>query len=126
MSRWFPSPNYEYLVTRYRISTFDRLQDYVSERAYVAQVDLQRHPSKVLVKIEPPFPTEAWSSLGYAEISQRVLAPRHQGASIFPMISESPCHVHMCVPKPGGTWENGPYAILEWGTLSELDEEGTA
>jgi hypothetical protein len=107
---------------RYRISTFDGRVDYVSTCEYVSQVDLQRYPAKVLVKLEPPFPEEAYAFLGVAQVSQLVLSPRHQGAAIFPKISESPCHVHMCTPKPGGTWEAGPYRILDWGVLTELDE----
>jgi hypothetical protein len=40
-------------------------------------------------------------------------------------VSEWPCHVHVCLPKEGGTWDRGPYRIADWGLIERSgDTEG--
>jgi hypothetical protein len=42
---------------------------------------------------------------------------RDYAASIFPDVTEWPCHVHICLPKEGGSWDHGPYRIADWGVI---------
>jgi hypothetical protein len=82
-------------------------------------VDEESTPSKILVRVDPAVPGYLYGIT--TNLDQFVLAPRHEGASVYPEVSEWPCHVHLCLPKEGGTWERGPYRIADWGVI----ERGT-
>ncbi len=87
---------------------------------FVRQVDEGAEPAKILVHVSTPVPGYLYGSA--ADLDQFVLAPRHEGASIYPDVSEWPCHVHICLPKEGGTWERGPYRVADWGVIVRGDE----
>jgi len=70
---------------------------------------------KILVSLESPIPKYFYNALN-EDLELLVLAPRLQGSSVYPKISE-PCYVYMCVPKKGGDWKNGPWDILDWGEV---------
>jgi hypothetical protein len=72
-------------------------------------------PGKVLVVVDPPFRGHLYERRD--DVSQLVLAPRFEGSAIVPRISEWPLRVYMLVPKKGGTWNAGPFDILDWGIL---------
>ena len=74
-----------------------------------AAVDEETKPHKVLVRVDPPVPGYLCEST--ADLNRLVLAPRHKGASIYPEVSEWPCHVHVCLPKEGGSWDRGLRAM---------------
>lgn len=79
-------------------------------------------PAKLLVEIDPPAACAPYGREG--TLSRMVLAPRHRGVTLAPQISEWPCHVHMCAPKPGGTWTEGPFDSLDWGLLERAQPTG--
>jgi len=77
---------------------------------------------KILVSIAPPIPKYFYQLLN-EDLDLLVLAPRLQGSLVYPEISD-PCYVYMCIPKKGGSWENGPWDILDWGEIKLLKDEG--
>jgi hypothetical protein len=79
------------------------------------RVDDGGSPDKLLVEIDPPAPGQLYRQT--TDVSRVVLSPRHVGVTLYPQISEWPCHVHICVPKLGGTWTEGPFEIADWGIL---------
>lgn len=83
-------------------------------------VDDGSKPKKILVRVDPPVPGYLYGST--EDLDRFVLAPRHRGASIYPKVSEWPCHVHVCLPKEGGTWDRGPYRIADWGLIERSSE----
>jgi len=71
--------------------------------------------NKLLMKLIPPIPGYIYDKND--DIETIVLAPRFEGSSLVPKISEWPCRVYMCIPEKDGCWENGPYRIFDWGIL---------
>ncbi len=69
------------------------------------------HP-KILASINPPIPMHFYGRLE-SDLDMIVLAPRLQGCTVYPNISE-PCYAYMCIPKEGGDWSDGPWEILDW------------
>jgi hypothetical protein len=82
---------------------------------FVRRFDERSGADKILVSVDPPVAKQTYGSA--TELRQFVLAPRHEGASLYPDVSEWPCYVHMCVPKEDGDWEHGPLRILDWGMI---------
>lgn len=74
--------------------------------------------NKILVELSPPIPGYIYD-LG-KDLETLILAPRFEGSYLVPKISEWPCRVYMCIPQKEGSWENGPYQILDWGIIEEL------
>ena len=71
--------------------------------------------TKIYASVDPPIPAFEYATAN--DLDRIVLAPRHEGASLFPAISEWPCHVHICVPEKGGDWRLGPFQILDWAVI---------
>jgi hypothetical protein len=93
------------------------LRDYSEKHACRVLGTIQGE--KLLVEIDPPFPGYVY---GLAhDLSRVVLAPRHQGSRLAPNISEWPCRVHICLPKEGGDFKNGPFRILDWGIIEQQE-----
>lgn len=84
----------------------------------VSRVEVDREPARILVVLDEPIAGEVYGR-GPTSIETLVLVPRHVGGELYPTL-RSPCHVHMCVPKSDGTWENGPYDILDWGIVTAV------
>jgi hypothetical protein len=82
------------------------------------RVDDGGAPDKLLVEIDPSAPGNLYKYTG--DLSRVVLAPRHKGVTLYPQVSEWPCHVHICVPKGDGTWTEGPFEIADWGVLEQV------
>ena len=70
---------------------------------------------KILVSIDPPIPAYFYNRLN-KDLSSAVLAPRLEGSSVYPEIS-NPCFVYVCIPKEGGSWDSGPWEILDWAEI---------
>jgi len=70
---------------------------------------------KILVSIDPPIPSHFYKVL-QEDLTLLVLAPRLQGCTVYPEISK-PCYIYMCIPKKGGTWQDGPWEVLDWGEV---------
>lgn len=72
-------------------------------------------PDKLLVSLIPPIPRLVYGT--GEDLDELVLAPRFEGSSLVPVVTEWPCDVYMCVPNTGGNWQTGPYRILDWGRI---------
>ena len=71
--------------------------------------------NKILIKLIPPIPGYIYGQ--NKDVETLVLAPRFEGSYLLPEISEWPCRVYMCIPKKEGSWESGPFRILDWGII---------
>jgi hypothetical protein len=78
------------------------------------------HPQKIMVTVDPPIPGHLYSLS--EDIRRLVLAPRHEGLTLTPQVSEWPAHVYMCLPKEGGDWREGPFRVLDWGVVSQTPQ----
>ena len=88
----------------------------------VARLRSEIRDDLALVDVIPPLPREVYGSED--EISQLVLATRHQGASMFP-VSEWPLAVYICRLKSGDMPHgdfvpSGELSILDWGEIAEV------
>ena len=102
------------------------LRDPILHRCHVIQTLDDGHGSgKLLVELDPPAPGHVYGRA--TDVDRVVLAPRHKGAALVPSVSEWPCHVHVCVPRGGGTWDSGPFEVLDWAVIDrEAESRGTA
>ena len=100
----------------YFLSTLDRRENFSRSCELVSRVDTQREPARILVLLDEPIDGQVYGKSGIA-IDMLVLVPRHVGGEIYPEI-RTPCHVHICIPKPDSTWEDGPYDTLDWGVVT--------
>jgi len=76
-----------------------------------------KEPTRILVKLENPIPAGVYNLK--EDIQQLILSPHFQGHTIYPLIEPYPGHVYMAIPKEDGTWEEGPYDIIDWGILNQ-------
>jgi hypothetical protein len=74
--------------------------------------------NKILIKLIPPIQGYLYGQ--NKDVETLVLAPRFEGSLLVPEISEWPCRVYMCMPEKDGSWENGPYRIIDWGIIESL------
>jgi len=102
---------------KYLLATFDRRENFSRGCELVSPVHVRTNPSGILVTLDDPIDGYVYDK-GGRSIDMLVLLPRHVGGEIYPNL-RSPCHVHMCIPKMNGTWEDGPYEILDCGILTE-------
>jgi hypothetical protein len=98
-------------------------QPLVRECEFLRRVDDGGVPEKILVIVEPHISGYLYAST--TDLDRVVLAPRHKGAVLYPDVSEWPCHVHICIPKEGGDWEQGPFRIADWGVIEKLTGDGS-
>ncbi len=103
------------MIQRFTLSSTELREPWKRTCEFVRQVDEGAKPDKILVRVHPPVPGHLYGSA--EDLDQFVLAPRHEGASIYPEVSQWPCHVHVCLPKEGGTWARGPYRVADWGLI---------
>jgi len=79
-----------------------------------------------LVAIVPPLPRETYGS--EQDISELILASRHEGESMFPM-SPLPIAVHICRGLAGATphktIRSSELAILNWGEISAVEGDAS-
>jgi hypothetical protein len=111
------------MVSRFTLRSTELREPWTRTCDVLGQVDEGTGPNKILVQVDPPVPGFLYGSV--ADLDQFVLAPRHTGASIYPDVSEWPCHVYVCLPKEGGTWDRGPYRIADWGLMERSSETKT-
>lgn len=76
---------------------------------------------KLLVEVDPPIPGYVYDRPD--DLDMIVVTPRHEGTSLLPEVSEWPCRVHMCIPEATGSWNKGPFRILDWGIIEKTDEQ---
>jgi hypothetical protein len=68
-------------------------------------------PDKLLVAIDPPASGAIYRYNG--DPTRVVLAPRRVSVTIYPHVSEWPCHVHICIPRAEAAWTTGPFEIAD-------------
>ena len=73
--------------------------------------------NKLLIELEPPIPSYIYDS--NQDVDFIVLAPRYEDAKLVPSISEWPCIVNMCLIKENGSWEKGPWQLLDIGEITK-------
>lgn len=103
------------MVNNFTLRSTELRQPLVRSCEFLRRVDEGALPDKILVRVDQSVPGYLYGSV--EDLDRFVLAPRHKGASIYPDVSEWPCHVHICLPKEGGTWDRGPYRIADWGVI---------
>jgi hypothetical protein len=108
------------MVARFTLRSTELREPWTRTCEFLRHVDEGAGPDKILVRVDPPVPGYLYGST--ADLDRFVLAPRHKGASLYPDVSEWPCHVHVCLPKEGGTWDRGPYRIADWGLIERSSE----
>jgi hypothetical protein len=109
------------MVTSFTLRSTELREPWIRTCHFLRHVDEGAVPDKILVRVDLPVPGYLYGSA--TDLDHFVLAPRHSGASLYPDVSEWPCHVHVCVPKEHGTWDSGPYRIADWG-LMERSSDG--
>lgn len=72
--------------------------------------------NKLLVDLFPVIPSWVYGSTH--DLDAIILAPRYQGSSLAPEISEWPCIVNICLPKNFKDWSSGPWDLLDIGEIS--------
>ena len=109
------------MVTSFRLSSTELREPWTRMCQFLRRVEEGgAAPDKILVRVVPPVPGHLYGSA--TDLNCFVLAPRHRGTSIYPEVSQWPCHVHVCLPKEGGTWDFGPYRIADWGLIERGSE----
>lgn len=83
----------------------------------------------LLVKIDPPLIGQKYG-LGGRDIDVVVVAPRHQGASLFP-VSEWPVYVHVArllvePPAPSQTLRQEDLESIAWAELYKTEQDARA
>ncbi len=74
------------------------------------------------VELSPPIPRHAYDFLR-SDLTTGYLAPRYVGQTLTPEFSEWPTVANLVVPGHGGSWETGPWALLD---IVRLSSDGTA
>ena len=74
---------------------------------------------RIYVSVDPPIPASEFDTRD--ELDTLVLAPRHEGISLYPHVSEWPCHVYVCIPKRDGDWKTGPFDVVDWAVIANDD-----
>ena len=80
-----------------------------------------------LIEIVPPIPREIYDT--DEDLSELILASRHEGTSLFP-VSEWPLAVYICRIKgvlnlQKGVISSNALSILDWGEIRQRRNEGT-
>jgi len=89
------------------------------DKKHLCQVVKIIDNNKLLVRLLPSIPGFVYESAG--DFSHLVLAPRYEGTTLVPEISEWPCYVNICIPEKADNWESGPFSILDIGLLEISD-----
>ena len=72
--------------------------------------------TKLLVELEPPIPGFVYNQTD--DLDLVVLAPRYEGTTLTPAVSEWPCIVNICLPKTMDGWHSGPWRLLDVGEIT--------
>jgi hypothetical protein len=76
--------------------------------------------ARIYASVDPPIPAHTYDTPD--DLDTVVLAPRLEGGSLYPSVSEWPCYVYLCVPKKGCDWKTGPFAIIDWAVIAKEDD----
>jgi hypothetical protein len=73
-----------------------------------------------LVEVEPPIESRIYDTT--KELQRLILASRLEGSSIFPVVSEWPLYVYICVlngenEPEGDAIDSKDLVILDWGKI---------
>ena len=101
-------------MTTFKLKSIEH-RTYTQEHNCVVRKEVDGN--KILVEIDPPIPAYVYDL--NEDIDLIVLAPRYEGTTLVPTISEWPCIVNMCIPKEHGNWESGPWRLLDIGEISK-------
>jgi hypothetical protein len=75
--------------------------------------------NKLLVDLVQAIPMWVYDS--DKDLDVVVLAPRYEGSTLTPTISEWPCIVNICLPKDSsGGWTSGPWRLLDIAEASKI------
>lgn len=92
----------------------------------IRRVALDKRDDALLVRISPPLIGQKYG-LGGRDIDLVIVAPRHQGASLFP-VSEWPLYVHVARPKADDAedrqcFDSGEFELIAWAELYRTEEQ---
>ena len=114
--------NFEVSMDFYVVST--ELRQPYEPRAcrVVRRLRSELTDSLALVEIEPPLPREIYDTTD--GVDWLILAPRHEGESLFP-VATWPLPVYICRVKnerrpDGDAIASGDLKILDWGEIRQL------
>ena len=77
-------------------------------------------PNRLLVYLDESIPAEIYNTP--TELDALIISPHLEGFEVYPEIKPLPCHVYMEIQKEGGSWELGPYTIIDWGVIEKILE----
>ena len=107
------------MITRFTLRSTELREPFVRQCDFLRLVDDGGTTEKILVSTDPPLPGYLYGSI--EDLGRLVLAPRHEGAKLYPDVSEWPCFVHICLPKEGGDWDRGPWRVADWGVIEKAE-----
>lgn len=103
------------------------LRDYDTAHKCVVIEVVDRH--KLLVELDPPiedFIYKRFEPYRPEDVLRRVddlhrvvLAPRNQGSSLTPAVSEWPCRVNILIPEADGDLQSGPWSLHDIGEITK-------
>lgn len=82
---------------------------------FVVAYSAKSQSTRILVTLDEPIPANVYNTKH--DLTQLIISPHFEGYEIYPEIKPIPCHVYMVVPEDSGTWEQGPYRIVDWGII---------
>lgn len=90
------------------------------------RLSTEQRDDLLLIKVDPPIPGKGYG-LGIADINLVLVAPRHQGASLFP-INEWPMFVHVARPlidhpELRDSLRHEDYELIAWAELYRTEED---
>jgi Tfp pilus assembly protein PilN len=77
-------------------------------------------PVRILVSLKERIPSNVYGTK--TDLTKLIISPHFQGSEVYPEIKPIPCHVYMAVPAEAGSWEGGPYRIVDWGIIEYIVE----
>jgi hypothetical protein len=84
------------------------------EREPIKSVDF----GKIIVKFVPPIPGRVYHLVHDLEFI--ILAPRYEGQSLWPKVSEWPFTANLWVSTDKGSLEEGPWRLLDIVEFTQL------
>lgn len=74
---------------------------------------------KIRVNLDKAIPANIYNTA--EDLKELIISPHFEEHYVYPEIKPLPCYVYMMAPK-NGTWEEGPYEILDWGIIEDVEQ----